>query len=209
MTPYYQDDWATLYHGDCRDLLPGMTADAVFADPPYGAGVAAWDALSPREWLDLMPAVAPVLAVTPGQRNLLTMPSEVGDLRYRWTLAAVMTNGTSRGDVGFGNWIPVPIWTREGVSLYGPAQDVHLFGNPRSRGLPASIQSDHPSPKPLAIMRWIVGLLPGVSILDPFAGSGTTLVAAKSLGRPSVGIEREERYCALTAARLAQGVLGL
>lgn len=175
MTPYYQDDLVTLYHGDCRDVLPSLTADAVFADPPYGAGKAAWDDAVPDGWLDLLPAVAPVVAITPGQRNLLSMPEAIGDLRYRWTLAAVIANATVRGDLGFGNWIPTLLYAREGVSLYGPRQDVKTF----------AIRGDmpnHPSPKPVAVMGWIVSCLPGESVIDPFAGSGTTLRAAKNLG---------------------------
>ena len=67
----------------------------------------------------------------------------------------------------------------------------------------------HPTPKPLALMRFIVDISarPGSTILDPFAGSGTTLVAAKLEGRKAVGIEINERYCEIAASRLAQGVL--
>lgn len=202
MTPYYADDTVTIYHGDCRDVVPGLTADAVFADPPYGAEKAVWDAAFPTDWLALMPAVAPVLAVTPGQRNLLTMPAQIGDLRYRWTLAAVISNGTTRGDLGFGNWIPTLLYARDGMSLYGPRQDTNTFA---MRGE----MPNHPSPKPLAVMVWIVDCLPGDSILDPFMGSGTTLVAAKALGRPAIGIDIDEASCEEAARRCSQEVLGL
>lgn len=207
MTPYYSDDLVTIYHGDCREVMaewmviPDGAVDAVFADPPYGANKAPWDDAPSTDWLRMLPTVAPVVAITPGQRNLLAMPEIVGDLVYRWTLAAVLTNNTTRGDLGFGNWIPVLLYAREGVSLYGPRQDTKTFA---IRG----DMPDHPSPKPLAVMVWIVSCLPGDSVLDPFAGSGSTLVAAKSLGRRAIGIEIEERYCEI-AARRAQEVLGL
>jgi DNA modification methylase len=202
VTPYYSDDLVTIYHGDCRTIMPGLTADAVFADPPYGASKAAWDDAMPSGWLDLLPAVAPVAAITPGQRNVLAMPESIGDLRYRWMLAAVIANATVRGDLGFGNWIPTLLYARDGVSLYGPRQDTKTFA---IRG----DMPDHPSPKPRAVMGWIVDCLPGSSVLDPFAGSGTTLVAAKDLGRHAIGIEIEERYCEIAATRCSQEVLGL
>lgn len=202
MKPYYEDAHVRLYHGDCREVLPALdpSVDAVFADPPYGAAKAEWDDALPDGWLGLLPAVAPVAAITPGQRNLLAMPDAIGDLRYRWTLAAVIKNATVRGDLGFGNWIPCLLYARDGVSLYGPRQDTKSFS---IRGQ----MPDHPSPKPLAVMSWMVGCLPGTSVLDPFAGSGTTLVAAKAIGRTAVGIEINERYCEVAAQRLSQEVL--
>jgi site-specific DNA-methyltransferase (adenine-specific) len=202
VTPYYQDDAVTIYHGDCRDVLPGLTAVALFTDPPYGADKAEWDATFPREWMDLVPPSVAVAAITPGQRNVVGMPATMGDLRYRWTLAAVIANATVRGDLGFGNWIPVLLYARDGVSLYGPRQDTKAFA---IRGQ----MPDHPSPKPLAVMRWVLDCIPGDVILDPFMGSGTTLRAAKDLGRRGIGIEIEERYCEIAARRCSQEVLGL
>lgn len=202
MTPYYQDGLVTIYHGDCRAVLPGLTADAVFADPPYGAGKAAWDDRVPTGWLELVPDVAPVFAITPGQMNILRIPDPIGDLSYRWTLAAVIANATVRGALGFGNWIPILLYARDGVSLYGPRQDTKTF----------SIRGDmpkHPSPKPLAVMDWVLSCLPGESVIDPFMGSGTTLVAAKRHGRHAIGIEIDEGYCEVAALRCSQEVLGL
>jgi DNA modification methylase len=68
---------------------------------------------------------------------------------------------------------------------------------------------NHPSPKPLRAMTWILSRLPSGSVIDPFMGSGTTLLAAKMAGREATGIEREERYCEIAAKRLAQEVLPL
>jgi site-specific DNA-methyltransferase (adenine-specific) len=66
---------------------------------------------------------------------------------------------------------------------------------------------DHPSPKPLALYRWLIERVAGHTILDPFMGSGTSLRAAKDLGRKAIGIEIEERYCEIAARRMAQLVL--
>jgi hypothetical protein len=200
VTPYYQDDAVTIYHGDCREWMPD--ADALFADPPYGADKAEWDSAFPTEWLSMIPASVAVAAVTPGQRNVLSMPRIIGDLRYRWMLAPVIANATVRGDLGFGNWIPTLLYAREGVSLYGPRQDTASIA---IRGA----MPDHPSPKPIGVMRWVLGCIPGDVILDPFMGSGTTLRAAKDIGRRAIGIEIEERYCEIAANRCRQEVLGL
>ena len=72
-----------------------------------------------------------------------------------------------------------------------------------------ALQNDptgHPCPRPQDTMRHIVSIasLPGMLLVDPFAGSGTTLLAAKNLGRRAIGIELEERYCEIAAKRLSE-----
>lgn len=68
---------------------------------------------------------------------------------------------------------------------------------------------DHPTPKPLRLMSLFIQLhsQPGELVVDPFMGGGTTLVAAKNLGRRAIGVELDEQYCEMAACRLAQGVL--
>ena len=204
MQPYYERDGITIYHGDCREVLPTLEpVDLVLTDPPYGVGRAAWDDALPLWWMDDAARLAPVLGVMPGVPNLLRLPHEIGRLTYRWTLAAHIVNGMTRGAMGYGNWIPCLVYAADSVSIFRQSSDAGRVVIGRDT------KPDHPSPKPYEAMRWFVSSLPGGLILDPFMGSGTTLRAAKDLGRRAIGIEIEERYCEIAARRLEQQVLPL
>jgi DNA methylase len=215
---FHEEPGITLYCGDCREILPLLMApctsycieecdgrcvrpDHVVTDPPYGFRKAAWDDTFPMDWLPLAAAVArQSLVVMPGINNLLRLPLVLPPFEYRWTLAVHLTNGMTRGLMGFGNWIPAVVYARPEDSLYKPQQDcadVPVIGD----------MPDHPSPKPERAMTWIIDRLPDGSILDPFAGSGTTLWAAKNLNRRAIGIEIEPKYCEIAVKRLRQEVL--
>jgi hypothetical protein len=204
--PYFDQGGITLYHGDCREVFPCLErgcVSTVFADPPYGFRKADWDESFPTWWLaDAAILARDCIAVQLGVNNLLSMPRRIGCFEYLWTLSAHITNGMTRGLMGFGNWIPTLVYARDGVSLHKQQRDcaeVPVVGK----------MPDHPSPKPLRVMTWVLERLPDGEVLDPFAGSGTTLVAAKQLGRRAIGIEVEERYCEQAAIRLSQEVLVL
>jgi site-specific DNA-methyltransferase (adenine-specific) len=200
-TPYYEQDGIVIYHGDCRELLPDLSADVIITDPPYGVNKAVWDDEFPLWWADL---VRPnVIGLMPGNSNIGRCPDELAGLPYRWTLAVHVTNGMTRGAVGYGNWIPCLLYAKPSVSVYRQASDVGRVSLGRSGKV------DHPSPKPIEAMRWIVSMLPSGDVLDPFMGSGSTLVAAYEHGRKAIGIEIEERYCEIAAKRLQQSVLPL
>ena len=84
-----------------------------------------------------------------------------------------------------------------------------IFDMARSQALHES-ERVHPTQKPVALMRWCLGFVPDArTVLDPFMGSGTTLRAAKDLGRKAIGIEIEERYCEIAAKRMLQTVMAL
>jgi DNA modification methylase len=195
--PYYEHGGITIYHADCREALPLLSADVMLTDPPYGVNKAEWDA----EFV--LPPLVPcnVLGLMPGTINILSCPRGLCGLQYRWTLSAYLANGMTRGAMGFANWIPCLVYAREGVSVYGQRQDAKKFTVGREP------KPAHPSPKPLDVTRWFLSCLPGDTVLDPFMGSGTTLRAAKDLGRRAIGIELDERWCELAARRLSQEVL--
>jgi len=206
MRPYYEDSKAgiVIYHGDCREIMPTLPGvDLVLTDPPYGVNKAEWDESFPTEWFAEAARLAPVMGMMPGVWNLCGLPKEIGRLRYRWVLVAHLINGMTNGAIGFGNWIPCVVYAAEGISVYVQDSDIKRFV------VGTEAKMDHPSPKPYNVMKWLVSRLAGKTILDPFMGSGTTLRAAKDLGRKAIGIEIEERYCEIAAKRLSQEVFTL
>lgn len=203
LRPYYAHGGITIYHGDCRALLP-MAVDAVITDPPYNLGLdycdgdrrpdyEAWC----REWFALLSA--PTIAFSPGIVNVgmwcrIQEPAWI----IGWHKPAAM----GRSPFGACNWEPVLFWGKAKPDQRGT--DVVLAGI-----LPEKAVEGHPCPKP---ERWGIGLVqlltdPGETILDPFMGTGTTLIAAQRLGRHAIGIEIDERYCEMAANRLRQQAL--
>ncbi len=205
MKPYYSERGIEIYHGDCKEVLPELlTADLVITDPPYGTNVCEWDSEFPIDWMQLLPSkVRKCICISCGANNILNCPRSIGSLQYRWTLAPMIRAASTLGLMGFAAWVPWLCYARKDISLYKEQQDAGEVA-------PANGQRiDHPSPKPLTIMKWILNHLPNGSIIDPFCGSGTTLLAAQEFGRKAIGIEISERYCEIAAKRLSQGVLSL
>lgn len=213
MTPYYDDGTCIIYHGDCRDLMDTLTFDSIVTDAPYGVGVPYMDHDDTTASLDaLVAALTPALtdggthAVFPGVGNLHRWPQPT------WTLCWSEPAGTRTGRWGFSTWQP--------ILAYGPDPFLATGKGRRPDSLRTTATSatnlrqvegtsDHPCPKPLRVMTWLVSRATrsDAVVLDPFAGSGSTLVAAKQLGHRAIGIELSERYCEIAAHRLAQGVL--
>ena len=206
--PYFQDSWVTIYHGDCREILPTLAkADLLFADPPYGVGFRyVNDADRRSDYVQKIPEWfaafnADCIAVTPGIVNVCFWPQP------RWILAWLKTNcmgasGLSGPQtVSRNQWEPI-LW----YGQYPPNQTTDTLKSAVS--LDSSI-GDHPCPKPEELLRKIIsfGSNERELVLDPFMGSGTTLRAAKDLGRKAIGVEIEERYCEIAARRMSQDVL--
>jgi site-specific DNA-methyltransferase (adenine-specific) len=113
VAPYFQEEAGIIYCGDCRDILPKFkdkSFDLCFADPPYGVNKADWDKEFNLDWLDEVGRLSWKIALTPGTWNILSCPSKIADLQYRWTMAAHLVNGMTRGRMGFSNWIPCLIY---------------------------------------------------------------------------------------------------
>jgi site-specific DNA-methyltransferase (adenine-specific) len=198
--PYYDCDGITIYHGDCREILPHLPkVDLVLTDPPYGAGYASHPVKGkygnhrPHSWDEQTVNMSEIIikginsivwggnyySLTPSRRWLVWIkrdaPPSLSNVELAWT--------TYNANAKFFDY-PIAAVNAERVG--------------------------HVTQKPLALMKWCINLSGDINtILDPFMGSGTTLVAAKQLHRKAIGIEIEEKYCEIAVKRLAQGVLPL
>ena len=220
VTPYYADDLVTLYHGDCLDVDVWLTADVLVTDPPYGIDyTSGWSSLADERVKNKPAGVVRIASDK-------TMAAR-DDALAAWSGPAIV----------FGTWqVPRPpsvkrvlIWHKRntnpgmgGGAWYGAHEEIYVIGSGFT-GAPAQsvIPTDeyrasgsgqpavigHPTPKPLRLMEHLIERCPPGTIADPFAGSGSTLIAARNLGRKAIGVEIEERYCEIIAKRLAQGVL--
>jgi DNA modification methylase len=193
---------ATLYLGDCMDILPTLPkVDAVITDPPYGIaktwkggfsakhgwGKAGIDADLRNDWDAEIPS-----------DDLINLILSMGDQQIIWG----------------GNYFNLPpsrcwfVWnkpergfTLAEAELAWTNRDnvVRVFDGPRS-----DPGRQHPTQKPLSLMSWCVSKTKGSTILDPFMGSGTTGVAAIQMGRKFIGIEREPKYFDIACKRIEQ-----
>lgn len=213
MKPYYEKGGIVIYHGDCREILPTLPkVDLVLTDPPYGIGAdqprgntgknghilqrvypkTDWDKSPPSQDVINQIVQAGDKAIIWGG-NYFGMPPSSGWLVWD------KDNGSNRYADCELAWTNFPMAVRRFLwKWHGFLQDS------------ASEKEDrhHPTQKPLQVMAWCLSFAPKAqTILDPFMGSGTTLVAAKQLGRQAIGIEIEERYAEIAALRLAQDIL--
>lgn len=217
---YYQTDGITLWLGDCRDVLPMLapgSAQAVVTDPPFGIG---WDRATwlddPAQYSEMMREWISRATVVVGDGPFFVWQALLlADRWHDWFPKGYRIFAACKGFVQFR---PTPVqWSWDPIIFWG-----NLKGDPSVYRKDYFMQAlapfganrpgiDHPCPKPLELVRFIVSLasLPRDTILDCFAGSGTTLLAAKQLGRRAIVVELEERYAEVTARRLSQMVLPL
>lgn len=209
MKPYYSDDTVTLYHGDCRDVLPDLgPVDVVITDPPYSTG------RSESEWaatgniavsLHMASELAPVMLVfgTSSGRGIEFARSSIRRLPHNRTLAwhRAYVNSPAAGPW---RWDLVLIHVF-GRGSFGRPEESSLMLTDGTKAL--ALETGHKSPVPVRVMGWLYKpFAPGV-LLDPFAGTGSSLIAARQMGGRAIGIEIDERYCEAMANRLSRGVL--
>jgi site-specific DNA-methyltransferase (adenine-specific) len=234
--PYYSENGIVIYHADCREILPLLPkVDLVLTDPPYeseahtmqrrvkrGGGVMECEPLTfaPIDTATRL-LVANQLAHL-AKRWVLTFCQveaaplwradyELAGLKYRRTCIWVKPDGMpqysgDRPGMGYETFVAMH---KEGKSVWngGGRHGVFIFNKNDNGGNP----NEHPTTKPLKLVKELVELFsnPGDTVLDCFSGSGTTLRAAKDLGRKAIGIEIELKYVEIAIKRLQQQVLPL
>lgn len=245
MSVYYQDDFATLYLGDCMEILPTLPAASVqnvLADLPYGTTANKWDSVLPLEelWASLIRVAVPncafVMTASQPFTSRLVLSNEAM-FKHEWIW--IKNRGSN-----FANTVREPMKEHESVLVFSKGKwtynrqmqertgggadrikynvafesgsdNYRQFEGRKENKLPElRVPSTwqkfntqvglHPTQKPLDLMAYLIRTYSneGDTVLDPCAGSGSTLVAARQEGRKSIGIELDERYCEIVATRL-------
>lgn len=209
---FYEDEFVTLYCGDCRDVGADLgRADVLITDPPFNVGKdygASDDSLPTEEYSALMRYLAdngPETQAWVTPTNRLTLFSEALGHDAR----PVVVRRGAQGPKRWGWYDQFDLLLVRGRPT---RWESNLWDGIRLKGEGYFFREehyDHPGYTPYALTSKLVGLMatPGQTIFEPFAGTGTTLVAAKSLGCKAVGVELDERWCRIAAQRLGQGVL--
>lgn len=209
MTPYYADDSVTLYHGDCLEVTEWLAADVLLTDPPYGYGHSSgWNGTHQGVVIhgDESEAARDAVLAAWSPRPAIVFGSwkSTPPIGTRTALAWNKGLAAGMGDLSLPwkpNWETIFIL---GSGFTGSRDSGVITGNVVTW---ASKGRDHPNQKPVGLLNKLLDKCPPGTITDPFAGSGSTLVAAKASGRHAIGVEIDERYCEATARRLDQGVL--
>lgn len=214
VTPYYQDDSVTLFHGDCLEVDAWLAADVLVTDPPYGTQFSIENpkgGYGRRQNAGL------------GPEGFVIANDGTSDTRDEalalWGDRPALVFGSPRQPDPPIKVVDRLVWDKRRPGMNGgPWRYRHesiyvTAGFERRSNAAVSIlssfpeQADHIHGKPVGLMTALVECAPDGVIADPFAGSGSTLIAARNLGKRAVGVEIDERYCDLVASRLAQDVL--
>ena len=226
MKPYYEDDSVTIYHGDCREIVPDLPARsaAVLTDPPFFMPAAHYSSRTTwsRSWGDALVLGhwwASILdIVKPAMTEAASLLTFCDDESYPVFYPEVYR----RFDA-----VSAVVWDKQSIgmgSTFRRQFELVLFArmkgaywDEREKGtadivrcpVVPSTERLHPVDKPTQLLARLLTLVtrPGDTVLDPFMGGGSTLRAAKDHGRKSIGIEIEEKYCEIAVRRLSQDCL--
>ncbi|MEW6733131.1 MAG: site-specific DNA-methyltransferase [Acidobacteriota bacterium] len=219
LQPYYQDDYCTIYQGDCLDVLPHLSdVDLVVADPPYVFGLASTaNEGKCGSWADLMNNSVYYCAWLSHCQCLTINNSGAAWVFNSWRSYPVLARASTELKWGIRSLL---VWNKECLvtgsdnGLRPTYELVALFPNPgfsiANRSLtdiwsfkwPTTKPHGHPAKKPEALISKVIEESGAHTILDPFMGSGTTLAAAKALGRRAIGIEADKHWCNVAVERL-------
>lgn len=231
MKPYYQDQSVTLFNADCRDVLASVpfTVSAVITDPPFSE----YTHCNAKSNRDVGHGNKAIDFKAIDFKAIEELLAELGSRCSRWFIATLDWRHIAQLEratpaawefVRFGVWVktnPMPQISADrpangwdGIAyLHNRSEKKRWNGGGNHGNWIGSVVTDglHPTGKPLAMIQNLVERFTdlGDTILDPFSGSGTTLRAAKDLGRKAIGIELEEKYCEIAAKRLQQECLPL
>lgn len=219
--PYFEDDGIVLYHGSCLEIDAWLQADVLVTDPPYGMSFRSGMRKATEKFDKIQGDDTPelrdnMLQMWRGAKGTDAIGAVFGTWRvprppdctnvlvwYKFGAGPGMGNlaevfGNSHEDIYIlGSWKKPPKVTRRGS----------VIQTNESRSAEAE-KVGHPTPKPVGLMEQLIeATVPGTVIAEPFAGGGSTLVAARNLGRKAIGVEIEEKYCEIIANRLSQGAL--
>jgi site-specific DNA-methyltransferase (adenine-specific) len=203
--PYYEERGITIYNADCREVLPELDhVGLIFADPPYGVKLGYKSTsdhqrdIQVESWLRPCRIICQSIIVTPGYVNLFKYPKpDYVAIRFDKTAQSPATIAWMN------KWEPIFFYGKPSGKL---KWDVIETACQSER---SALRIDHPCPKPYSLLIALLGAFGNGKVLDPFMGSGTTLRAAKDLGREAIGIEIDENYCEIAVNRLKQKVLAL
>lgn len=225
--PYYHHAGITIYQGDCREILPELACfDLLLTDPPYGIGE------SSRKNNSRGKAFGSKSHAPHNTRNRIIPPTDYG--HFEWDskpadqeVLNAAIHQCAQAIVWGGNYFALPprrgwlVWDKQNSGDFADCELAwtnletavricrHMW-NGMLRATENNGARFHPTQKPIALMGWCLSFSKTAkSLLDPWCGSGSSLIAGKAAGMHSVGIDIEERYCEIAAKRLSQEVLDL
>lgn len=208
--PYYEEPGITIYHWDCREIIADIEKpDLIITDPPYGMefqsnyrlqkhmkiiGDKELDTGTIRLFIDAAKCGIYVFCRWDNLKDMPPPKSVLCWIKNNWSMGDLLHEHGRQ-------WEAICFYPKENHKFIKRIPDVinaNRTGN-----------FDHPTEKPSGLLRILIEANEGETVLDPYMGSGTSLRAAKDLGRKAIGIEIEEKYCEIAVKRLRQEVLPL